>query len=207
MLLLASSADGPGAGPTLRNWPRTRVPISSKIALAHEGFASANLPPSGCSRRLDLAAARCVEPRNERHTVNQDLPALAVEAMVAGWDSDSLRVLAGERQSAFNAYNCGELLAKSLDELGWPQRTAEETRRELVGFLAWLYLTRRAAAHEVVQRMETIAWYEAPEVLEVSGFSGLDDELTGGWGRSRAEVEHDIRQLAKGYIATLPPAF
>jgi hypothetical protein len=37
----------------------------------------------------------------ERHTISQDLPQLATDALVAGWDTRSLRVLAGEAANAY----------------------------------------------------------------------------------------------------------
>jgi hypothetical protein len=48
-----------------------------------------------------------------RRTVSQDPPASATDALVAGWDSQSLRILAGEPSSAYYL-DLGDLLGKAI---------------------------------------------------------------------------------------------
>lgn len=132
----------------------------------------------------------------ERHTVSQDLPQLATDALVAGWDTQSLRVLAGEPSSAY-APDLGELFARALHELGRTVPSPEEARRAFVGYLAWLIVTDRVEPIEGAKRIERIHWWEPPEMLDLAFMSGFVDEWDGEWGRGRPAVEREIRRLAE----------
>lgn len=48
-----------------------------------------------------------------RYTVSQDLPTLATDALIAGWDSQSLRLLAGEPLHAYSL-DLGDLFEKAM---------------------------------------------------------------------------------------------
>lgn len=63
-----------------------------------------------------------------RHTVSQDLPALATDALVEGCDSQSLRVLAGEPPNAYYL-DLGDLFEKAMSELGRPRLTQDQAFR------------------------------------------------------------------------------
>lgn len=63
-----------------------------------------------------------------------DLPEAATQALVAGLDSPSLRVLAGTTSK--NAFELEELLERSLLELGLSCATEEEARRAVARYRA-----------------------------------------------------------------------
>ena len=61
----------------------------------------------------------------ERHAIGQDLAQLATDALVAGWDTQSLRVLAGEPPSArwlFIRYICWLVVTDQLRPLDGGKR-------------------------------------------------------------------------------------
>jgi hypothetical protein len=134
----------------------------------------------------------------DRLAASQDLPALAVDALLAGWDGPTLCVLAGEPAGAFGPH-VGELFARAMVELGRPVPTRSQARRAYVRYLAWLIDTRRVSAIDGAQRLERTQHWELDELGHVSG---LVDEWAGGWGRTREEVEREIRRTARALIAT-----
>ena len=98
-----------------------------------------------------------------RHTVSQDLPTLATDALVAGWDTQSLRVLAGEPSNAYYL-DLGDLFEKALLELGRPRLNEEQAFSRFVAYLAWLMVSGRISVRDGAQRIERIPWYDAPEL-------------------------------------------
>lgn len=140
----------------------------------------------------------------ERHTVSQDLPKLATDALVADWDSPTLRVLAGRPASDYYL-DLGDLLAKTLQELGREVPSALEARWNLVQFFAWQIVTGERSPIEGARRIERIHWWEAPAVDVAADFGALDDEWGAGWGRSNAEVDQAIRDLAQEVLTESQP--
>jgi hypothetical protein len=98
----------------------------------------------------------------ERHTISQDLPQLATDALVVGWDTQSLRVLAGESPSAY-ALDLGDLLARALLELG-PSRPISVPRPVAVHPLP-LLVDRLSAGRERLE-VESELSRAAQELLE-----------------------------------------
>lgn len=137
----------------------------------------------------------------ERHTVSQDLPRLATDALVAGWDTPTLRVLAGESPDAF-PQDLGDMFARVLRELGRPVPTPLDARLAFSRYLAWMILTNRVTPLDGAKRMERIHFWEQPEVQALAHFSSLVDEWEGQWGRSRADVENEIRRTARALLGT-----
>jgi hypothetical protein len=132
----------------------------------------------------------------ERHTISQDLPQLATDALVAGWDTQSLRVLAGEPPNAY-AHDPGDLFARALQELGRPVPSPARARWLFIQYLCWLIVTDQVSPLDGGRRMERIHYWEHPEVLELGHISGLVDEWEGQWGRARQAVETELRQAAQ----------
>ncbi len=137
-----------------------------------------------------------------RHTVSQDLAGLATDALVEGWDSQSLRVLAGEPSNAYDL-DLGDLFEKAILELGRKRLTEEQAFRRYVGYLAWLMVSGRVGVLDGVQRIERIPWYEAPELDGLGHLAFVADEWGAGWGRPVAELEADSLRLASELLARL----
>lgn len=138
------------------------------------------------------------------HRVDQDLPQLATDALIAGIDSQSLRVLAGESADAF-PYDLGELLAASLIELGRPPPAAQDAWRGFVAFRCWEVATglvdpARGAAH-----LEAIGYVQSDQPRDardvVLEFSSLDDQWHGDWARPKPVIEREIGELAAAVVA------
>lgn len=137
-----------------------------------------------------------------RRTVSQDLPRLATDALVAGWDTQSLRVLAGEPANAYSS-DLGDLFQRALVELGRPRLDEEQAFRRFVAYLAWLVVSRRISARDGAQRIERIPWYDAPELPGLADLAFVDDEWEAGWGRSDAQLEKDALRSASKLLASL----
>jgi hypothetical protein len=137
----------------------------------------------------------------ERHTVSQNLPELATDALVAGWDTQSLRVLAGESPNAF-PHDLGDLFARALKELERPVLSPAQARSAFARYLAWLTVTERVSPLDGAKRIERIHVCEHPELPELAYMSGLVDEWEGEWGRPRPEVEEEIRRNARALLGT-----
>lgn len=137
-----------------------------------------------------------------RHTVSQDLPTLATDALVAGWDSQSLRVLAGEPLKAYYL-DLGDLFEKALLELGRPRLTKEQAFRRFVAYLVWLMVSGRIGLLDGAERIERIPWYDAPELDGLGHLAFVADEWGAGWGRTQEELETDTRRLATELLARL----
>jgi hypothetical protein len=137
-----------------------------------------------------------------RHTVSQDLPGLATDALVAGWDGQSLRVLAGE-PSDTDHRDLGDLFEKAVLELGRERLTGEQAFRRFVAYLAWLMVSRQVSVLDGVQRIERIPWYDAPELDALGHLAFVADEWGAGWGRPVAELEVDALRLASELLAQL----
>ena len=137
-----------------------------------------------------------------RHTVSQDLPTLATDALVAGWDSQSLRVLAGEPSSGYYL-DLGDLFEKALSELGRARLSEEQALRRFVAYLAWLMVSGRISVRDGAQRIERIPWYDAPDLPGLSALACVDDEWGAGWGRSDAQLERDSLHAASELLASL----
>jgi hypothetical protein len=132
----------------------------------------------------------------ERHTISQDLPQLATDALVAGWDTQSLRVLAGEAPNAYPP-DLGDLFARGLLELGRAVPSRARARWLFIQYLCWLVVTDQVSPLDGGKRLERIHYWEPPEVIELGHVSGLVDEWEGQWGRGRAAVEAELRRAAQ----------
>jgi hypothetical protein len=132
----------------------------------------------------------------ERHTISQDLPAIAADALLAGWDTQSLRLLAGENPKAY-VFDLGELFARALDELGRRAPSPERARWQFIQYVCWMVLTGQITRLDGGNRLERIHYWESPEVMELGHVSGLVDEWEGDWGLERREVEEELRRVAR----------
>jgi hypothetical protein len=132
----------------------------------------------------------------ERHTISQDLPQLATDALVAGWDTQSLRVLAGEGPNSY-PLDIGDLFARALEELGRPVPSPARARWLFIQYLCWLVVTDQVSPLDGAKRLERIHFWEPPEVVELGHISGLVDEWEGEWVRGRSGVETELRRAAQ----------
>ena len=132
----------------------------------------------------------------ERYTVSQDLTELATDALAVGWDTPSLRVLAGEDPSAY-FLDLGDLFARALRELGRPAPSPARARWLFIQYLCWLMVTDQVSPLDGGKRLERIHYWEPPEVDELAHVSGLVDECGGQWGRERSAVEIELLRVAQ----------
>jgi hypothetical protein len=132
----------------------------------------------------------------ERHTISQDLPQLATDALVAGWDTQSLRVLAGESPNTY-PLDLGDLFARALEELGRPVPSRTRARWLFIHYLCWLVVTDQVSPLDGAKRLERIHFWEPPEVPELGHISGLVDAWEGEWGLGRPAVDTELRRAAQ----------
>jgi len=67
---------------------------------------------------------------------------------------------------------------------------------------AWLIETERVSPLDGAKRMERIHYWEEPEMWALVHVSGLVDEWEGEWGRTRPDVEQEIKQTARELLGT-----
>ncbi len=61
---------------------------------------------------------------------------MALEALVEGYDSQSLRILAGENKKWFNAFEVRGYFRRALNELNWPLPSPQEAAQILICYWA-----------------------------------------------------------------------
>ncbi len=121
--------------------------------LGMDGELAAGLPE--VEAELDWLVFGAEAEWHAVHRISQDVPELATRALIAGWDSPSLRVLAGEPANTY-LYDLGELLAKTLLELDRPAPSREDAIWRLVQFVCWQMRTARVGPINAARRIERI---------------------------------------------------
>jgi hypothetical protein len=135
-------------------------------------------------------------------SVDEDLVELATDALVAGLDSPTLRVLAGADPTSYYM-DLGDLLAEALQELERRPPSPDDAALNLVRYVSWQIVSGRVPPIDGARRIERIG-YDTTSTLDlVLEFSALDDEFGGGWGRSQDEVQEAIRSAALSVISDL----
>jgi hypothetical protein len=133
-----------------------------------------------------------------------DLPTLASEALVTGWDSPSLRLLAG--LDGVDPRDARDVFLRAISELGRQLPAPELAAAQLTRFYADQVLDGAVEPIRAATAIGTLAidlGDRAPGVAQA--FVGLDDEWTGGWGRSCDAIEAEILELAREAQTDLDP--
>lgn len=141
----------------------------------------------------DIAAAYLLW--QEGAVTSEVLVDVAVQALVDGLDSPSLRVLAGTPH-AEAPYEAPELCGRAMVELGIqpsdPMGARVTLARSIARMIVSGSLDERRGAREF--------WWVFPREADFPDLAGemmgLEDELDGGWGRGSDEVRGEIRSLA-----------
>jgi hypothetical protein len=147
------------------------------------------------SEALERRLAGAQAELDALNTVGEDLPALATDALVEGLDTPTLRILAGEPSIMFAEFDNRDLFRKVLEELGREPLPREEALWQLIRFRCWDILQGRVTPIDGARRIERLV-YEEPSHRVVGWFVGFSDEWGAGWGRSKAEIEAEIREVA-----------
>jgi hypothetical protein len=103
-----------------------------------------------------------------------DLPAVAVQALENGYDSPSLRQLAGA--DASNPQQIRSLFLKALDELNLPLPSAREAGLSLARSIANEVLEGTVMPYEGAKRIWHEVYVYFPELKELKLFVGLASE-------------------------------
>ncbi len=104
----------------------------------------------------------------------EELPDLALNAIQAGYDSPSLRQLAGA--SAHDTEEAHRLFAKALHELGLPVPPAPEAGLTLARDVARRVLSGAIAPYEGAKRIWDHVYTRFPDLKQLKPFVGLASE-------------------------------
>ena len=140
------------------------------------------------------------------NTVSQDLPLLATDALAAGLDTQTLRVLAGEPSNAFTELDNRDLFRRVVHELGRQPLPHDEALWQLVRFRSGQICGGLVGPLLGAQRIERLAFGEpaAPDIAW--SFMALREEALEDWGRSVEDVEAEIIALARRVFDSSRPS-
>ena len=128
-------------------------------------------------------------------TTHVDLPGVAAEALTAGWDTPSLRELAGTVGA--DDRETRELFTQALDELGRSLPTEPEASARLVRRWSRAIVDGTVAPHMGARGIAGLG----PDHDDYSTFAMLEDEWVGRWaGRSRDEIDREIVAEARAVL-------
>jgi hypothetical protein len=132
-----------------------------------------------------------------------DLPTVATDAMVHGWDTQSLRLLTVA--STGDDRDARDLFLAAVAELGRHLPTHSDAARRLVQFYAATIASGEVEPLTGARAIARLGYGSRNDIadeiqLDIATFDGLDDEWIGGWGRSRTEVEAHIKAEARALI-------
>jgi hypothetical protein len=133
----------------------------------------------------------------------ESVPAICTDLLLAGYDTPSLRVLAGLTKAELERVR--ELLPQLFNELGLERptevaaawRVAQQTAQEL--------LADRLAPYDAARSIGDLGTRFAPLFPLLNHFIGLWSEWDDD-ARHRKEYEYDIRAAAQELVSTPPPA-
>lgn len=141
---------------------------------------------------IEAAAARRLDI-----VLSSDLPDLAARWLVEGLDTPALRELAGYPRD--DPWVIDTLWSHACDELGV---AVPESGTESIRVMARHEVRLWRSGHQTTERtMDLVLLLESwdiPDALpELWHLAGLDDELTGGWGRQKREIMSDVEQALR----------
>ena len=103
-----------------------------------------------------------------------DLPAVAVDALEAGYDSPSLRQLAST--SRFDTDGLGNLFTKTLNELGVPIPSPSEAGLELARRIAESITRGTVSPYDGARQIWEEVYTRFPQLAELRPFVGFASE-------------------------------
>lgn len=132
--------------------------------------------------------------------ITTNLPDLAVEAMEGGWDSPSLRLLAG-MSPRDDARDVRDLFLSAAMELGRELPGRNYAASRLVKLYSLEILEGRFGPYEGARLIARLGYDLSDAVQDqVTTFVALEDEHSGRWGRSPGEVDAEIVQAAREVV-------
>lgn len=129
-----------------------------------------------------------------------DLPAIAVDALSAGWDSPTLRVLAG--MPGNDAREARDAFLRAVEELRRQLPTRDQGAARLVRFYSAAIADGRLKPISGARAVASLGYDFGDHVLsEIMIFVGLEDEWLGQWGRTREDVSAAIVTAAHDIVS------
>jgi hypothetical protein len=136
------------------------------------------------------------------NAIIMNLPDLAVEAMLGGWDSPSLRLLAGMAPRA-DARDIRDTFLSAARELGRELPGHNDAVKRLVNLYSSEIVEGQFTPYEgarLIARLGYDRLYRVADQDEVLTFVALEDEHSGRWGRSTGDVDAEIVQVAREIV-------
>jgi hypothetical protein len=129
-----------------------------------------------------------------------DLPAIAVDALGAGWDSPTLRVLAGVPGN--DPRDTRDAFLRAVEELHRQLPTPYQAAARLVRFYSAAIADGRLKPISGAQAVASLGYDFGDDVMsDIMTFVGLEDEWLGQGGRSRDDVAAAIVTAARNVVA------
>lgn len=128
------------------------------------------------------------------------LPDLAVEAMQAGWDSPSLRVLAGMSMHD-DARDLRDTFLSAVRELGRELPGQNDAAERLMRLYSLAIVHEEIRPYDGARLIARLGYDFCGETQDqVMAFVSLEDEHSGGWGRTPEEIDANIIQEAHAVV-------
>jgi hypothetical protein len=133
------------------------------------------------------------------HLDTTSVPMWASWWLVDGQDGEALRQLAGE--SGSDPFDVRDALLEALDEMNLPLPTISQAARQAFDHEALMCLHDKVSEHSLVRSVESVyikAGYSDAVLAQPLGATyGLDDEWTGGWGRTDRDLRDAVRSACR----------
>lgn len=136
----------------------------------------------------------------------ESLPSIATDLLARGADTPSLRLLAGLDLAPFDPRDARDLFLDTLSETSTRARPIPDRVEAAAHLLAVAATTRGLTTQATLHRFYLLAVAtDYPEDDEVMRLCGLDDEWIGGWGRTRPEIEAEVRGITTAIASRHQP--
>lgn len=134
------------------------------------------------------------------------LPEVATDLLVRGLDTPALRELAGLDLEPFDPREARDLWETVTREVGVPDRDRGARVVSAAQALAASASTRSLPTDVVLRRFFCLTLAgDYPDDSDLMRLYGLDDEYRDDWGRSRAEIEIEVKGLLARLSARAQP--
>jgi hypothetical protein len=131
----------------------------------------------------------------------QELPGLATQLLTAGYDTLSLRDLAGEAAPTLQEW--GDRFAEALTQAGAPSLTREQAKRVLLRATSADIAAGRVAPETGATQLATL-WIEFPADRDLGRYYALVDDWL-EFDEQRETLASDIRAHAQAIVNRVEP--
>jgi hypothetical protein len=169
-----------------REEPCLRIMFSDPDPLVSHSEEYPHVPPPDDTRSLIFVAARWAS----HDLYGEDMPSVAADLLESGYDSPSLRRLAGET-GIHNSADAEPLVAKMFHELGIPYPSSERMSK---------LITSRQIAREVIAGLSDpwraasalgSIWRWEPAISELEDIDSILDEID--WSREHRRSSAELK--------------